>query len=75
MKFTCQKCGTISDIPLSLSDCAAAMGKSGIETIMRTPVETRKDWQSKGGTVRGSRYSKEQLSEWAKRGGRPRKKK
>lgn len=71
MKYTCPQCGRETDIPLA--DCAAAMGKSGIETIMRTPEETRKDWQKKGGDIRASKYSKEQLSEWSKKGGRPKK--
>ncbi len=71
MKYQCPKCGTESEI--SLEDCARSMGKKGIETILRTPEETRKDWRSKGGDVRASKYSKEQLTEWAKKGGRPRK--
>lgn len=73
MKFTCPQCGRETDIPLA--DCAAAMGKTGIKTILQTPELTRKDWRSKGGIARSTKFSKEQLSEWASRGGRPKKKK
>ena len=30
-----------------------------------------KEFQSKGGKARAAKYSKEKLSEWAKKGGRP----
>jgi hypothetical protein len=33
----------------------------------------RKQFASSGGTARAKKYSSEQLSEWAKKGGRPRK--
>lgn len=32
----------------------------------------RKQFASSGGTARAKKYSSEQLSEWAKKGGRPR---
>lgn len=38
-----------------------------------TKPKTLEEFRSKGGKTRASKYSKERLSEWSSKGGRPRK--